>query len=51
MNWCIVMAPVKLVESVVAHELCHLGCRCHSPAFRRLLARVVRDFEVRRNGL
>jgi len=50
-NWRIVMAPRALVEYVVAHELCHLQYSAHSPAFWRLLARFMPDYEDRRQRL
>ena len=34
-NWRIIMAPRRLVEYVVAHEVCHLVHADHSPAFFR----------------
>jgi predicted metal-dependent hydrolase len=42
-NWRIVMAPRKLVEYVVAHELCHLRHHDHSTAFWRMLASFMPD--------
>jgi predicted metal-dependent hydrolase len=50
-NWRIVMAPRRLVEYVVAHEQCHLRYHDHSQQFWRLLARVIPDFQERRQEL
>ena len=50
-NWRIAMAPRSLVEYVVAHELCHIRHGQHSPAFWRLLASVMPDYEERRQRL
>lgn len=47
-NWRIVMAPRRLVEYVVAHELCHLFHDDHSRDFWRLMGRVMPDHERRR---
>lgn len=47
-NWRTIMAPRRLVEYVVAHELCHLRHDHHSPAFWRMLGTVMSDFEQRR---
>lgn len=47
-NWRIVMAPKRLLEYVVVHELCHLRHVDHSRDFWRLLERAMPDFERRR---
>jgi hypothetical protein len=50
-NWRLIMAPLTLVEYVVAHEFCHLRHKDHSPAFWRLLGRLVPDHLRRREAL
>jgi predicted metal-dependent hydrolase len=50
-NWRILMAPRRLIEYVVAHELCHVRHSDHSQAFWRLLSQVMPDYERRRNEL
>ena len=50
-NWRIVMAPKRLLEYVVAHELCHIRYHDHSREFWRLLNRVMPDYEQRRSDL
>lgn len=50
-NWRIMMAPMRLVEYVVAHELCHLKHPNHSRAFWRMLGRAVPDYDARKNEL
>ena len=50
-NWRIIMAPKRLVEYVVAHELCHLKYNDHSRDFWRLLERAMPDYERRRAEL
>lgn len=50
-NWRIVMAPMTLVDYVVAHELCHLEHMHHGPAFWKRLAEVLPDYEQRRERL
>lgn len=50
-NWRIVMAPMSLVDYVVAHELCHLIRPDHSLAFWKLLRTVLPDYEERRERL
>lgn len=50
-NWQIIMAPMSLVDYVVAHELCHLICHDHSPAFWKLLRAIMSDCQDRRERL
>lgn len=50
-NWRIVMAPMSLVDYVVAHELCHLIRPDHSPAFWKLLRTILPDYAERRERL
>jgi predicted metal-dependent hydrolase len=50
-NWRIMMAPLSLVDYVLAHELCHVKQRNHSDEFWRLLASVMPDCERRRASL
>jgi predicted metal-dependent hydrolase len=42
------MAPRRLTEYVVAHELCHLIHHDHTRTFWRLLERLMPDYESRR---
>lgn len=50
-NWRIVMAPMSLVDYVVAHELCHLEHLHHGPEFWQRLRDVLPDYEQRRERL
>lgn len=50
-NWLILLAPNRMVDYVVAHELCHLIHHDHSPAFWRELARVMPDYQECRDWL
>ena len=43
-NWKIIMAPNKIVDYVVAHELCHLIQHDHSPLFWKQVEREVPDY-------
>lgn len=43
-NWKIVMAPNRIVDYVVVHELCHLKQHDHSPKFWKLVERVMPDY-------
>lgn len=51
LNWHIIMAPMSLVDYVVAHELCHLKYIDHSENFWKLLSSVMPDYEARRERL
>lgn len=47
-NWKIILAPKRLLEYVVAHEVCHLRYDDHSRHFWRLLESAMPDYERRR---
>lgn len=50
-TWRLIMASSELTDYVVVHELCHLLHMNHSAAFWRSVARVMPDFDYRRNKL
>ncbi len=50
-NWQIMMAPNRMVDYVVIHELCHLIRHDHSPEFWREMARVMPDYQQCRDWL
>jgi predicted metal-dependent hydrolase len=50
-NWRVMMAPVSLVDYVVAHEVCHLVVPNHSTRFWMLLRTILPDYEERRTRL
>lgn len=43
-NWKIIIAPNRIVDYVVAHELCHLHHHNHSPEFWKCVNRVFSDY-------
>jgi predicted metal-dependent hydrolase len=43
-NWKAIMAPHRIVDYIVVHELCHLKHHDHSPAFWKSVERVVPDY-------
>lgn len=43
-HWKIIMAPHRIVDYVVVHELCHLKHHDHSPAFWKSVERIVPDY-------
>ena len=51
LNWRIVMAPIRIIDYLVAHELCHLHVLDHSQAFWNMLSSVVPDYKERREWL
>jgi len=50
-NWLIIMAPNRIVDYVVAHELCHLKHHDHSPKFWRELEKVMPDYAASKEWL
>ena len=47
----LVMAPKDCIDYVVTHELCHLQVHNHSPAYYRLLDRVMPSWQVHKRRL
>lgn len=43
-HWKVILAPHRIVDYVVVHELCHLKHHDHSPAFWKAVERVVPDY-------
>jgi predicted metal-dependent hydrolase len=43
-NWKVVLAPLRTIDYVVIHELCHLVHRNHSPKYWKLLALHLPDY-------
>lgn len=50
-NWRIVIAPHRIVDYVVVHELCHILEHNHSPDYWRHVGRVIPDFKECRQWL
>jgi predicted metal-dependent hydrolase len=46
LNWRLVMAPLPLIDYVVAHELCHLKHMNHSAAFWQCLEHLLPDYKA-----
>ena len=44
-NWKIIMAPNRIVDYVVVHELCHLKHHDHSPKFWQAVEKVIPDYK------
>lgn len=50
-NWCLVMAPLPVIDYIVVHELCHLRRQGHGKPFWQLVANVLPDYQLRRAEL
>jgi predicted metal-dependent hydrolase len=50
-NWRILMASWRLVDYLLAHELCHILHKNHSHRFWTQMASVMPDYEARRKEL
>jgi predicted metal-dependent hydrolase len=50
-NWRLLLAPERVLDYVVWHEVCHLQVLDHSPRFWRLLERWYPDYEEDREWL
>ena len=50
-TWRLVMAPLDIIDYVVAHELCHLKELNHSKAFWSQVEAILPDYIVRRKWL
>ena len=51
LNWKLIMAPLKILDYVVIHELCHLKEMNHSPRFWAHVARLCPDYKQCRKWL
>lgn len=49
-NWRLMMAPPKVLDYVVVHELCHLKHMDHSRNFWNAVAEVMPDYKEQKNG-
>jgi predicted metal-dependent hydrolase len=51
LNWRLVLAPERIIDYVLAHELTHIVEPNHSPAFWRRVGRACRHFDESRDWL
>lgn len=50
-NWKLMLAPPKVLDYVVVHELCHLIEMNHSPRFWKLVEEIIPDYKEYRKWL
>lgn len=50
-DWRVLMAPMRIVDYVLVHELAHLKHMNHSADFWRLIQSVIPDYEARKEWL
>jgi len=50
-NWRLAMAPLKVIDYVVVHEMCHMVHLNHDRSFWRLVGKILPDYEQRENWL
>jgi len=51
LNRELIRAPLECIDYVIIHELCHLQHPNHSPAFYKMLAKILPDWEERKYKL
>ena len=50
-NWKLMLAPPKVLDYVVVHELCHIKEMNHSPRFWKLVEEIMPDYKEDRKWL
>jgi len=50
-NWRIMMAPIKIIDYIVVHELCHFNHKNHTDAFWNEIDKVLPDYPERKEWL
>lgn len=50
-HWKCMMAPPKIIDYVIVHELCHMHQRDHTNAFWNEIDKVIPDYEERKEWL
>jgi len=51
LNWKLIIAPRRVYEYVIVHELCHIGCWNHSQQFWNRVATILPDYKDRKAAL
>ncbi len=50
-NWKIIMAPMRILDYVIVHELCHLKINKHSKLFWQKVSTIIPDYKKRKEWL
>lgn len=50
-NWKLAMAPLKVIDYVVVHEMCHMVHLNHDRSFWRLVGKIIPDYKEAENWL
>lgn len=50
-NWKLAMAPLKVIDYVVVHEMCHMVHLNHDRSFWRLVGKILPNYEQQENWL
>jgi predicted metal-dependent hydrolase len=50
-NWKLAMAPQKVIDYVVVHEMCHMVHLNHDRSFWRLVGKIMPDYQEQENWL
>lgn len=50
-NWKLAMAPIKVIDYVVVHEMCHMIHLNHDRSFWRLVGKISPDYKEQENWL
>jgi len=51
LHWKCIMAPVKILDYIIVHELCHFKEPTHNEAFWNLVDKLIPDYAERKNWL
>ncbi len=50
-HWKCMMAPAKIIDYIIVHELCHMHCRNHTEVFWNEVDKVMPDYRERKEWL
>ena len=50
-NWKLILAPERIIDYVIIHELCHLRIRSHAKEYWQLVATILPDWQNSRRWL
>ena len=51
LHWKCIMAPIKILDYIIVHELCHFIEPTHNDAFWNLVDKLIPDYVERKNWL